>query len=304
MNIGALGVVLFLGLVVNSAADAAAVPRGSAYDSRMQQVSYNASNTTTITAGVGYVSTLVFDADEAVVGVPQVGFAPGWDVTAEANRVYIRVRPITQPVTNDEGKQVQQVFEPLDKDWKTNVFITTSKRFYSVELRVLDDPQQSGKMAFVVNFSYPQDVKAKADKDAAARLAEFKSQQEKSSVSQKLENASFPRNWAYTRILKENSRSISPDFAYDDGRFTYIGFSPIKTFPGITSYKDGKEQLVNYTIKQDGNFKVMVVMNLYQNLILRHGTEVVGVVNNGYGKVTIKDGSTISPDVERVEIDK
>lgn len=304
MKIGALGVVLALGLVVNSAADAAAVPRGSAYDSRMQQVSYNASNTTTITAGVGYVSTLVFDNDEAVLGTPQVGFAPGWDVTAEANRVYIRVRPITQPVTNDEGKQAQQVFEPIDKDWKTNLFITTSKRFYSVELRVLDDPAQSGKMAFVVNFSYPQEARAKTEKEQAARLAEYKAEQEKSKVNQTLENASFPRNWEYTRILQENSRNISPDFAYDDGRFTYIGFSPIKTFPGITSYKNGKEQLVNYTIKQDGNFKVMVVLNLYQNLILRHGVQVVGVVNNGYGKVTIKDGTTVSPDVERVEVGK
>ncbi|VFT74633.1 P-type conjugative transfer protein VirB9 [Klebsiella aerogenes] len=46
--------------------------------------------------------------------------------------------PITQPVTDASGNNVSQVFLPTAKDWKTNLFVVTSKRDYSLELNVLD----------------------------------------------------------------------------------------------------------------------------------------------------------------------
>ena len=36
------------------------------------------------------------------------------------------------------GNNVSQLFLPTAKDWKTNLFVVTSKRDYSLELNVLD----------------------------------------------------------------------------------------------------------------------------------------------------------------------
>lgn len=62
-RVAIIGGLLLFSAQVNSAV----TPQGSRYDSRMQTVSYNAANTTVITAGVGYLSTLLFDDEETVL---------------------------------------------------------------------------------------------------------------------------------------------------------------------------------------------------------------------------------------------
>lgn len=56
---------LFSPFLVN----AAAVPQSSGYDARMQNVSYNAANTTVIKSKTGFLTSIVFDEGEAVIGV-------------------------------------------------------------------------------------------------------------------------------------------------------------------------------------------------------------------------------------------
>ncbi|WP_176391341.1 TrbG/VirB9 family P-type conjugative transfer protein, partial [Escherichia coli] len=131
--------VAFIGglLLFSAQVNSAVTPQGSRYDSRMQTVSYNAANTTVITAGVGYLSTLLFDDEETVLDA-RPGMEKGWNIQKDANRVYIRAVPVTQPVMDEEGKQVSQVFEPNAKDWPTNLFVVTTKRYYSIDLRVVD----------------------------------------------------------------------------------------------------------------------------------------------------------------------
>jgi type IV secretion system protein VirB9 len=281
---------------------AAATPQGSAFDSRMQQVSYNAQNTTIINARAGYVTTLVFSDDEAVIGNPQVGFIKGWIITSEANRVYIRPAPISQPIVDSEGKEIQEVFNPTARDWKTNLFVTTTKHFYSLELSVLDDEDMPKNQAFVVTYRYPDEVRQKAEQAQTARQKEWQEQQAKTRINQALKNGQAPRNWDYAMRVDKNSRMIAPDFAYDDGRFTYLGFSPLKKFPGVFLYENGSEQIANFAVEQQGNFKVIVIQHVTPTMVLRYGKAVVGVVNQGFGKVTVAAGNTVSPVVERVEV--
>src|SRR5471032_2084648 len=102
----------------------AAIPRGSTWDSRMQNVFYNSQNTTVVNTRPGYVTTLLFDDDEEVIDA-QAGFPKGWTVTKSDNRVGrvgVSPNPITQPVTDASGNNVSQVFLPTAKDWKTNLF--------------------------------------------------------------------------------------------------------------------------------------------------------------------------------------
>ncbi|BBI93074.1 hypothetical protein [Serratia symbiotica] len=57
---------LTLWLFINGV-QAAALPHGSRFDGRMQQVSYNADNTTVINTWVAFLSTLLFDDEEIVL---------------------------------------------------------------------------------------------------------------------------------------------------------------------------------------------------------------------------------------------
>ncbi|KFH74582.1 type VI secretion protein, partial [Escherichia coli] len=171
---------------------AVVTPRSSSYDSHMQNVAYNSQNSTIVNARVGYVSTLIFDDDEDVIEA-EAGFENGWIIKKSANRVKIRPAPITQPVTSPDGTTVKQVFLPTAKDWKTNLFVTTTKnRHYSVVLNVIDDDKPIDNLAFVVQYSYPADVRQLSDDAKLARERELQEQREKALIATAFKTATAP----------------------------------------------------------------------------------------------------------------
>ncbi|EFY9794120.1 P-type conjugative transfer protein VirB9 [Shigella flexneri] len=281
-------------LLTAASAWGAATPRGSAYDSRMQNIPYN---TTVINTRAGYITTLVFDADEEVI-TATAGFPQGWTITPDRNRVGISPAPVKQPVTDADGKTVQKIFTPTQQDWQTNLFVTTTKRDYSLMLNVIDNDREAGNLAFVVRFSYPDDTRRQNDAARLARQQELQAAQEKERIQFALKKSTAPRNWNYTRRVAAGSESITPDFAYDDGRFTYLGFSPQKLIPSPTVIVGGSEQVITPTFSTEGNYRVMVLRSLSPRFVLRYGSQVVGIENGSYGKVTVANGSTVSPDVK------
>ena len=74
-----------LALRMCGAAWAAAIPQASRYDSRVQQVIYNPQNVTVVNTKPGFMTTLVFDNDEAVISA-KPGFDEAWEATPDANR--------------------------------------------------------------------------------------------------------------------------------------------------------------------------------------------------------------------------
>ncbi|MFI2896510.1 P-type conjugative transfer protein VirB9 [Klebsiella aerogenes] len=293
MNMKLLTVAL---LLASCSTWGAALPKGSSYDSHMQNVSYNSQNTTIINTRAGFVSTLVFDDDEQVIDA-QAGFEKGWTITTAANRVNIRPAPITQPVTDADGKTAKQVFLPTSRDWKTNLFVTTSKRYYSMVLNVIDDGSPEHGIAFVVRYQYPADMRKQSESARLARAAELQEKQDKERIDTAFMKATAPRNWDYTKRVASGSEMIAPDFAYDDGRFTYLGFSPQKSIPSPFVIVNSKEQVITPTFIKQGNYKVMIVRSLSPRFVLRYGDAVVGIENAGFGKVKIANGDTVSPSV-------
>ncbi|WP_410016813.1 P-type conjugative transfer protein VirB9 [Sodalis sp. C49] len=286
-----LGLTLILASYV---AWGAAIPRGSVWDSRMQNVFYNSQNATVVNTRPGYVTTLLFDDDEEVIDA-QVGFPKGWTVTRSDNRVGVSPNPITQPVTDASGNNVSQVFLPTAKDWKTNLFVVTSKRDYSLELNVLDNDSPS--QAFVIRYRYPDEARRQSDAANATRLKMLRETQEKQQIATAFKQAATPRNWRYTKRVATGSASIAPDFTYDDGRFTYIGFSPVKILPSPFLVVNGQEQEVTPRIVSQGNYTVMVVRTLSPRLVLRYGNAVVGIENAAFGQATGAGSDTVSPAV-------
>lgn len=288
-------------LAMSLPAWSAAVPQGSHYDSHMQQVAYNQLNSTVVNTRAGYVTTLVFSDDEAVIGDPQVGFPKGWSATKEANRVYIRALPISQPVTGEDGAATEQVFLPNAKDWKTNLFITTTKHIYSIDLNVLDDDAPDKNQAFVVSWQYPAEARKADDAANRARQKEYEAEQERNRIAKAFNAAEAPRNWDYAMQVKPGSEVIAPDFAYDDGRFTYLGFSSVKKIPSPFVIVNEKEQLTTPKVTNQKNYRVLVIPSLSQKFVLRYGEAVIGLVNQGYGKVVVNNSNTVSEAVD-VEI--
>ncbi|KAB7898951.1 P-type conjugative transfer protein VirB9 [Rouxiella sp. S1S-2] len=284
-------ILLLTGLLASCATWSAATPRGSAYDSRMQNVSYNSQNATVVNTRPGYVTTLLFDDDETVTDA-QAGFPKGWTVTKSDNRVDVSPNPITQPVTDASGNNVSQVFLPTAKDWKTNLFVVTSKRDYSLELNVLD--HDSPAQAFVIRYHYPAEVRQQSA--SAEHQTQQRERQEKQQIAAAFGQASMPRNWRYTKRVAAGSTSIAPDFAWDDGHFAYIGFSPLRTLPSVFRVVNGREQAVTPRTVKQGNYIVMVVPASPQ-LVLRYGTSVVGIENDGFGRIPITRDDTVSPSV-------
>ena len=286
-------ILVLTGLLASCATWSAATPRGSAYDSRMQNVSYNSQNATVVNTRPGYVTTLLFDDDEAVIDA-QAGFPKGWTVTKSDNRVDVSPNPITQPVTDASGNNVSQVFLPTAKDWKTNLFVVTSKRDYSLELNVLD--KDSPAQAFIIRYHYPDELRKKSAAASATRQQQQQEALDRQRIASAFRHPATPRNWRYTKRVAAGSATIAPDFAWDDGRFAYIGFSPIRTLPSVFRVVNGREQaLTPRTVKQ-GNYTVMVVPAAPQ-LVLRYGTSVVGIENDRFGRIPITRSDTVSPSV-------
>lgn len=286
-------ILLLTGLLASCVAWSAATPRGSAYDSRMQNVTYNSQNATVVRTRPGYVTMLVFDDDETVIDA-QAGFPKGWTVTKSDNRVGVSPNPITQPVTDASGNNISQVFLPTEKDWKTNLFVVTSKRDYSLELNVLvrDSPAQ----AFVIRYHYPDEQRKKSAAASATRQQRQQEALDRQRIAVAFRQPALPRNWRYSKRVAAGSAAIAPDFTWDDGRFAYIGFSPTKTLPSVFRVVNGQEQAATPRTDKQGNHTVMVVP-VSPQLVLRYGTSVVGIENDGFGRIPLTNSDTVSPSV-------
>lgn len=286
--------------------NAAVQPSGSRFDPRNQIVSYNPQNTTVINSAVGYTTTLVFDDDETVISA-RTGFPQGWSVNKEDNLVYVEVKPVKQTVqnnnTDENGKQSSEVVNvALDPEtdlerWRTNLFVRTTKRNYSMELNARTF-RQPDKIAFVVNYQYPQERRKEQAEIEKKRIEAYNKRQEEKTINNALENAKSPRNWQYWKRVAEGSQDISPDYAYDDGRYTWFGFSPLKKIPSIFVMSGDQETLTNPVVKKSSSFTVVGVP-VDQRFVLRIGNQVVGVENRGFGKVRLPAGDTVSPKVEK-----
>lgn len=291
--------ILFALALMCGTAWSAAIPQASRFDARVQQVVYNPLNVTVVNTRPGFMTTLVFDSDEAVISA-RPGFEEAWEATPDANRVNVRPVALVQGASGADSNTTQVVIPPNSRDWHTNLLVVTTRRLYNVELNVIDDksPQQP---AFQVSYSYPGKDREKARREAAARAQEQEQRQQQADVQQALNASQTPRNWDYLRYSGRDSARIVPDFAYDDGRFTFVGFSPAKSIPSVTKELNGQEHVVNSNVRRKGNFTVLVIQEVTPRLVLRSGHAVVGLENRGFGRVLTVDGATVSPQVERVE---
>lgn len=270
-------------------------PQGSAYDGRIQYVDYNSADVVEIHAYAGLGSQIVFGSDEKTLDIAS-GFGQGWEITNRRNVLYLKPKSVQTGGNSDD--QAATVIKPKPGEWDTNLLVTTNKHMYAFDLHLM--PQSSGKMrvnndvSYRVQFRYPQEEAAEK-----ARLAS------KAHTEARMSVKTPPVNWGYSMQVGDNSGSIAPTMAYDDGRFTYLKFPNNKDFPAAFLVSaTGKESLVNSHViasRPGGPKDILVLHQVSPQFVLRYGDEVVGIYDENWDAngVPPENGTTV-PGVQRV----
>ena len=124
----------------------------------MQTVPYNVSDVTRINTRLGFVTTIIFDTDE-IVEKAVSGFEAGWHIVLYKNKLFVSAIPIEQQSFEDQDEEVDAVkvnrFEPSPREWHTNLFVSTNKHNYSMDLNIIP----KGTYAHVVQYHYPEKEK-------------------------------------------------------------------------------------------------------------------------------------------------
>lgn len=288
--------IILIFLLTNICVWALNIPKTSSFDKRIAYAIYNANDVFQINAKNGYVSVLEFSIDERIINTA-TGFAEGWDLIEKDNLLFIKPKAYKTQLIQDDvgGNQSSQEFivDPNPTDWKTNLIVITNLNTYVFDLKLV---MKNNNTTYKLSFSYPQ-------KDLEA-TREFLEAQEQENIRTELNKNTIPRNWDFYMKVNKGSEDISPNFAYDDGVFTYLGFDNTKTFPSAFMYDNGKESILNTHIKKDGNYDVLVIQKTTKQILLRSGDKVVGIFNRGYAKNPLrKTRETSNENIQR-EINK
>lgn len=287
--------IILISLFLNTFIWALSIPKTSIFDKRIAYAVYNANDVFQVNAKNGYVSVLEFGLDERIINTA-TGFAQGWDLIEKDNLLFIKPKAYKTQLVQQDGNNIGEnqtsqefVVDPNPNDWKTNLIVITNLNTYVFDLKLVT---KNSNTTYKLSFSYPQ----KELKTAK----EFLEAQEQESIRTDLNKNTIPRNWDFYMKVNKGSEDISPNFAYDDGVFTYLGFDNTKTFPAVFMYENGKESILNTHIKKDGNYDVLVIQKIAKQILLRSGDKVVGIFNRGYAKNPLrKTRETSNENIQR-----
>lgn len=196
-------------------------------------------------SSAGYVNAVqVYPYSEGVLyrlyaspeRVTDIALQPGETVTSVAAGDTVRWTVGDTTSGSGESLRTHILVKPFSAGLRTNIVITTSRRVYHVEL----ESRAAGAMA-ALSWSYPQDalIALRRQQDAAAAATPIAS-------GMSVETLNF--NYA---ILGDRP-AWRPIRAFDDGRQTYIEFSPSiavgEAPPLFVIGEDGEASLVNYRV--------------------------------------------------------
>lgn len=250
-------------------------PTRSHFDSRIQKTAYNEEDVVLIRCANGYSTEIIFDEGEEIVKYGS-GYSDAWEFLPNGNHFYLK---------------------PKAPDASTNLFITTNKRSYSFDLRLIGDRTQA---TYRVKFLYPTEAAAKKRMVDETAIVE-----ERLNTGLVIPYANgnslaivVGANYNYTMSLGNKSEEIAPIEAYDNQHFTVLRFKTNADFPSVyrKTENDG-EVIVNSHVESGA----LVIHGVYKELILRAGRSVVGVYNESYtgGGTPVESGVAV-PGIERI----
>jgi type IV secretion system protein VirB9 len=243
------------------AAIVCAATAGAAHNASAQAVQayeYQPDRIYPVRAGLGITTQIELSPNEKILDY-STGFSNGWELTRRDNVFYLK---------------------PKNVDVDTNMMIRTETHAYIFELKVvatdwktLESARTAG-VQYKVRFSYPSDTSFSNEVVKAAQVPEL------STTLVKGRHYNFDYDYA-TRST--GAPWLVPAGVWDDGRFTYIKMSDMTQFPTgnfptvyMRQSEHGEDSVVNTTI--EGH--TIVAHGTYPYLIIRHGSNVVGLRRN------------------------
>lgn len=207
-----------------------------------------------VRTGLGITTQIELSPNEEILDF-STGFSSGWDLTRRDNVFYLK---------------------PKNTDVDTNMMIRTATHSYIFELKVvatdwtaLDQAKQAG-VQYKITFRYPNNTEFAEHIDTVSQL---------STVLDKRRSYNF----AYDYSAHKPQAWMIPANVYDDGQFTYLRMIDLKTiptgnFPAVFAReREGSDDfVVNTTVENN----TIIVHGTYPYLVIRHGTNVVGLRRN------------------------
>lgn len=265
------GIALAVALGLSGNTYALEIPHGGPLDERVKFIDYRAEEVTQLVGHYGFSTHIQFSPSESVEQIA-MGDKEAWEVAPVDNHIFIK---------------------PKGDEATTNMTVVTSRRVYNFELSA--HWSQNGAhphpndMFFQINFRYPEEIAARAEREAEAQRLQERLNQSDEPVA---------ANWDY---WAKGSQEVTPSKAFDNGRFTFLTFANNSEMPAIYMVNpDGTESLVNTHIDPE-NPDTIVVHKVGRQLVMRKGNSVACIFNESYDPegVTNTTGTTI-PGVERV----
>jgi type IV secretion system protein VirB9 len=217
-------------------------------NSKIQKVIYDPNKVITIYANPFVTTTIEFSKNEVVNGN---------NITNGDNSSWLYETYIDKP--NYLGLKPSRVGSD------TSMTVVTNKHTYYIHLISTDKLQAM----YAVQFQYPlEELKAINAK------RQYIQQQEQADLSEFRNPAEYNMNYTFN-----GDKNIMPIQVWDDGKVTYMQFSPNQPQPAIFAVQDktGDEAVVNYRrLKND----LVMVMRVAPQFTLRLGSKQVASIFN------------------------
>lgn len=225
------------------------IPKGTAYDKRIQYVNYNPDNVVVIRSKIGRAVMVQLAEDERLTGESKAiaaGNTGAWKLTVSGNNI---------------------VFKPQTTSAETNLLISTNKRTYAFDLRMAGKKHSP---TYILRFRYPDEISKQRQE------AENKRREARTLDDLHPDKNIGNRNVDYWGV---GAKALAPSEMWDDGRFTYLKFDTSREMPTVFKVAaDGTESTVNSHVEND----TVVIHGTSALYHLRLGKKVLGVENRSF----------------------
>lgn len=254
------------------------LPDAGASDTRVRVVTYDPKGVVRLNTFFGVSTHVQFSEAEQIKDVA-VGDDLAWKVVPRGNNLFIK---------------------PTAKEGDTNITVVTNKRTYQFVVVVLNEKQHKTAWAnrdlvYSLSFRYVDEETANANARAKAEAERLKREDIKNRLTKAPSKAGHNLDYWVA-----GHTEVTPNGAYDDGRFTYLIFNNNSEMPAVyETDTNGKESLVNTNVVS-GN--TIVIHRLAEKFVLRKGHFIASILNKSYDRAGGNNNltGTVAPDVERV----
>ena len=259
-------------------------------DPRMRYLAYNPNQVVRLSTAVGATLVVTFGKNETVSAVA-VSDSKDLAAMPKGNYLFFKAREALAP-------QPVIVLTTSETGTRRYVFSVITTPMQSLDAQQPD-------LYYSVQFTYPADELAAKRRQAAARarqqadlLERQRSKQAEAALNDATSGSDATRNWHY---VAQGNHNFLPLEVYDNGYTTVFRFPGNVRVPSLYIVNpDGKEALVNYSVKGD----LVEAAAVAKQWKLRDGQTVLRIWNTAYDPLGQRPGTgTVSSNVERLTRD-